>query len=534
MAERFRDLVAPTGVDIGARTTPSGSPEAANQLASTFANFSRQAHAVGSTIRSNVGAKEGTEAGQEGTPEFRRGVRALTAYGRAYNSSALRSYAIRQEQDLAVQAARIEAEAGTDPEVFGKAMEAVRKATIEEAPAEARSILEQIYAQRTAQGLARINTKLVADLRAEDQQLVEDEVERLTSEIAELMVTDPTGEELSLKETQLEMLIQSAENDSTITKGQAGAIRRAAAKRVRHEAVLEQFRGELDAADGDPIGFIEDLKELNRVNEDLTPKEEQQLVNALFQEMNERSRLENAQASEDNALRAAIMEAGEREATVGVFRGELGVSDIARMVDNMQLEPSVGRTLVNEIQSQAAGGGITSDPQTLATFEANLLSLTEEEIWTAPDLSWEDRADLLEKRREQAAGWRSEPRAKEGYQRIERELGLQAGVPLRALDESEIKALDNAKTEYFNQMELVPPEEREAKAITVAESVINNVLRSNITQQIRETEKELEAARAVDTSEMDDRELRLHKDAIKEGEEELQQLRNQLRGGGAQ
>jgi hypothetical protein len=532
MAERFRNLVGPTPVNVAARSTPSGGVQQANTLAASFANFSRSAGAVAGNIRSDIGAKEGAAAGQSDDPEFRQGVRALTAYGKAYNNAALRSYAIRSESDLKEQSARLEVEAGTDVEAYANAMEEIRKGVLEEAPAEAHTVLNDIYQRSTSAGIGRINARLAEELRAEDRTLINDEIESLASEIAAFRAAGDIVQS-SLKETQLDMLIEGSQVDGTISPTEAAAVRRDVKKLITHEAILEQFRQELDDPNGSAVNFIEDLKEVNRVSEELTPKEEQALVNALFQELNERSRLANIRKGQEDAASVARFKAGERVATVGVLRGEVSTAQLSDMVENGDLEPSIGRTLANMNKSRAEAPAV-SDPETLATYRVNLLSVTEEEIWNNEALNYDDRADLIEARREQAASWRNDPRAREGYQRIDRALDLQEGVPLRSLDEFELRALDNAKTEYFVQMEALPPEEREVKAIEVAERVIASTIRSGLMEEIKQVEQDLIKNRARDTSDMDKRELRNHEDVLREGEEELTRLRNELRGGGTQ
>lgn len=479
-AERFRDLEAPALIDLRARTTPSGGSQAAQALAQSLGAFSNTAFQVSSRLSTIRGTKEGAREGATGTPEFRKGIFGMTAFGRAYNDSALRSYAIKSEIDMEENAARLEAEAGTDPEAFGSAMVTIRDATLEEAPPETHSLITQIYNKRTAAGLARIQTALVAELRAEGKVLVVEQTDQLIERIALLRSQDTPEAFVAAEqeEAKLEILLDAAEADDVLSESEARVARKEAQRGIIFETVISRFKNELDDdVFGDPVGFIEDLKEVNRIADTLTPDEEARLEAELFAELREHNTLRSTRAAEAEAEATARFEAGDREATSALYRGELTNSDLIQMVEDQELEPSVSRTLFN-MKKSAAAVPPKSDPETLFKFATNLLSVTEEEIRAEQSLTWADREKLTLQRREDEASWKGTQVAKEAFDRIDRALGIISGsIAAMLLSDSDARKRDTAFTKLYNVIDALPPEERQGAILEESEKVIRIITR---------------------------------------------------------
>jgi hypothetical protein len=454
-----------------------------NALADSLASFSRTGfNIVAPIIERNV-VKVGTEVGEAttGTPEFKS---TLTAYGRAYNNAALRSYAIRSEVDLEENAARVEVQAGTNPEAFRSAMDAIQKAVLAEAPAEARGILAEMYTKRTGEGLARIQVNLQNELRAEDRVLVNDQISRLTEKVSFLRAQDtPEAHAQSvLEEAKLYTLLDAAEADRTITESEARLARKASEVGIIRETVLARFNNELDDPYGDPIGFIQDLKEANRTAETLSPEEEDKLANDLMAELSEHNSLAAAQEAQMIAEVNARYDAGDREATAALLSRELTQGGILERLRNDTIRPELARTLRNELQSPTAAE--KSDPEVLYTVGVNLLEYTEEELATMPGLTWNDRRILTLKQRDEATGWKSKPRAKEAFDRIDRALGINPGVLRAMLSDAEQRASDTARTQLYDLVEALPPEEREAAVIRLSDEVVRTVIKNNASIQL--------------------------------------------------
>ncbi len=501
-ATRFRDLERPTLIDLSSRTTSSGGSEAAAALSESLASFSRTSLAIADTIRGDIGTRVGAAEGSTGEPKFRKGFRALTTFGKAYNNSALRTYAIHEEIDLNENAARIEAEAGTDVEAFREAMTEMQKGVIEEAPEEARGLLAEIYNKRTGQGLARIQVRLSAELRAEDKAAVQEQTDQLTERIALLRAQDtPEAHfEAQEEEAKLYLMLDSAVNDFTLSESEGRMARDLAEQGIIFETVKARFINEINDPFGDPISFIEDLKEINRTADRLTPDQEAKLENELFAELGEHNRLAAARATQETAGVDARFEAGDREMTIATYSGEAGIPEILNAVDEQRLKPGRASVLVNEIQ---AGDPFVSDGATLLFVETNLLSVSAEDIKTNGALSWDDRRRLILKREEEAKGWRGEPNAREAVRRINSALDIPSEVTQMAfITEEQARAQGVALTEWFNEMIGVPDEERDSKVLPVAEEIIKVIVKRRDAAELvkaRQTLSNIDAELAGDT-----------------------------------
>ncbi len=534
-ATRFRELQGPTLIDLSARTTPSGGDKAALALAQSLSSFSRTSREIiAPIIKRNLtksGAAAGARAGEQGVPELKS---TLTAFGRAYNNAALRSYAIQSEIDLDENAARLEAEAGTDPEAFRQGMSAMLDGILEEAPPEARTLITELYSKRAGAGLARIQTALANELRQESLVLGSEQVSRLTEKVAFLRSQDTpeAHAESELEEGKLFLLLDALEADGTLSESEAREAREDARRGIIFETVISRFKNEVTDVFGDPIGFIEDLKEANRTANTLTPEEEAKLENELLAELRERNALRAARNSQEIAEETARHEAGDRDATAGMLAGELTRTDLLQKVEDDELLPSVARTLLNELQS-AASTPRRSDPETLFRFETNLLFLTEDEIRTEGSLTFDDRSKLILQRRKDEAGWKGTQVAKEAFDRIDRSLGIVRGtLSAKMLSEDEARQRDRAFTELYDVIDALPPEERQAAILEASERVIKTIVRANSKSEAEKAERALTEYQQQmgDPNDLSDRERRQYDVEIKRYENIIRENQQKSQG----
>ena len=303
-----------------------------------------------------------------------------------------------------------------------------------------------------------------------------------------------------------------------MSESEARVARDDARRGIIFETVIARFDNELeDTVFGDPIGFIEDLKEANRTANTLTPDEEARLENMLFAELRERNTLRAARNSQVLAEETARHKAGDREATASMLAGDLTRRDLLEMVENDELLPSVGRTLLNELQASASTPP-KSDPATLFRFSTNLLSLTEEEISTERSLTFEDRTALLLKRRSEEEGWKGTQVAREAFDRIDRSLGIIRGtLSAKLLSEEEARSRDRAFTQLYDVIDALPPEERQGAILEESEKVVRTVIRQKATSDLEKTQNMLieYKQRIGDPEDMSDRERRQYDTEIK-------------------
>lgn len=318
-ATSYRDLQRPTLLETGISQGNAGL--AATRLADTFKEFENIGLQVGGQMRADQGQREGAAAGSD--PQFRKGFLATTAYGQAYNNAALRSYLIQQEADADETAARLEMDAGTDPEKFKATFGAVKEKVMLEADPLARPFLEEAYTRRLTSGSIRLMEAQNTEIRNEQRMTTKMGIVNSVERIGRLRNTDPV---MADEEKQkLMLMLEGAQNDGTYSPAEITAMRREAETGLIAQEISGQFAKVFDEG-GDPGAFIEKLKKSNAESEALTTDEENQVVDKLFAEWRERNAVTAARKS------AAVDAAAE--SVLGVYTSagqDSGTSALSRL-----------------------------------------------------------------------------------------------------------------------------------------------------------------------------------------------------------
>ena len=221
------------------------------------------------------------------------------------------------------------------------------------------------------------------------------------------------------------------------------------------------------------------FKEANKASEALPPDEEQELEGLLLGELREHNALRAAASQAEDDAQAQRQEEGNQKATSMLLGGQLRRSTLKQMIDDGDIDPDRALTLANALEERARGGGSPSDDRELMHVRLNLLSLSEDEILGNPSLSPDDKADLILKRRDEATGWKSTQAAREGEDRIDRALGIPPGAMLALLPPEEAEKRDRARTDWYNQVEALPVDQRESAAITIAEEIVQKTIKGS-------------------------------------------------------
>ncbi|MCE5292913.1 MAG: hypothetical protein LLG14_27270 [Nocardiaceae bacterium] len=490
--QSYRETYRPALIDTNIPT--DGRANAAAALAQTFKDF----EAVGANrlgqLRAEQGRREGAEAGRTNDPHFRTGLASTTAYGQAYNDAATRSYVIQSEAAADDAAIRLEIEAANDPDVFRATFGARRDAILKEAPEGARAILAEVYDRRMADSVNRLIGARGLEMQKAAQADVVEGIRRSTDRIAQLRASDdPAKQELAEEEqVKQDMLIESARRDGTLTQTEVGALRIDAARSVTAQTVTYRFRAEMDNPYGDPVAFIERLKEANKTSNALPPDEEEKLVTGLLNELQEKNAL--AAAGRNNMKNAQEIRwaLGDNFATNAMIEGTLTTNKLSRMLEEDEIDPSVARTLYNELQ---AGNDRPDDEKERFSVETTLLEHTEQEIGQNAKLSWKTRRELIEKRRQMSQTWRGTQQAQEGAARIDRALRILPGTPTALLDANTARQREAALTAWYDQVDGMPEDKRQAAAIEAAEKVADEVIRGNNNRKLEKMRQRLEAVK---------------------------------------
>jgi hypothetical protein len=491
----YRDTIRPSLIDTNIPS--SGEAQAAEALARSLKDFERLGTDTIGTIREEQGRREGAEAGRTDDPGFRTGMRSLTAYGRAYNDAATRSYAIQSEAAADEAATRLELEAGNDPEVFKATFGARRDATLKAAPPEARVILSEVYDRRMAAGVQRLIGAQGIEMRNRARTDVAEGMKRSVDRIGQLLASNDPAQHAQADEELVKqsLMIDAAMADGTLSKVEGGALRVDAARAVTAQTVAYRFRAEMDNPYGDPVAFIERLKEMNKTSAALPPDEEEKLVTGLLNELQEKNALAAAGRNAQFAQQKVRWDAGEHTATQLLVDGRLTMNRISQMLEDDQIDPAIARTLRDDLK---AGNDRPDDERERFYVETTLLEHTEEEIGQNSQLSWKTRRELIAKRRDLASGWRGTQQAREGAERIDRALGLPPGGALnQMLDLTVRKQRERALTAWYDKVDALPPAERQTKAIELAEEISDDVIRGNTARRLDTMRKRLEAVKTA-------------------------------------
>lgn len=281
MAERYRDLQRPSLVETGIVQRNAG--DGADRLAQAFSTFENATGEIAGKMRAAQGEQEGATAGAAGAPKFRSGIRAQTLYGQAYNNAALRSYAVRVEGDADETAARLENEAGSDPEHFRAGFGAARDALLKEADPQARALIAEAYNRRLSAGLVRIVDKRALEVKNENRVVTKQGAQNAVERYARLRAEgDVAGAEQ--EKVKLEMLLAGAAKDGTYTPAEVQLLRREAHVGMLAKEEAAAFSQELQRPGSDPLAYIERLKQDFAGSETLSSEEENQVIDGLYAE----------------------------------------------------------------------------------------------------------------------------------------------------------------------------------------------------------------------------------------------------------
>lgn len=168
--DRYRQLVSPVGLDVINQDT--GGTQAAQQLSDALSQFSRVGNEFLGQARAEEGAREGEAAGAAGLPTPRTGMRANTAYGRAYNSAAEAAYSSKMQTDIAAEFTKLEQDHEGDLAGFNEVSKGYAEKLIAEVPPEYRVRVEQAINARHAAGAARVREQQITFERAANMAAV--------------------------------------------------------------------------------------------------------------------------------------------------------------------------------------------------------------------------------------------------------------------------------------------------------------------------------------------------------------------------
>lgn len=410
----------------------------------------------------------GAAAGAAGTPQLKS---SFTLYGRAYNDSAVRAYAMSQYSDIEQTMGQFETEAGTDAAKFTAKVEGYRNGALQGVIPEARPFIQQMVQERSQEGLSRITTAARVQAKETIQVQIAGGLDVMAGKVSQYY-TQGTPESVAKAQATSQAyldMVQASVADGTYTPKQGQALMDNHLKQSMEWLAAGQLKTQYELPNGNPLKVIQDILS----NPALTDDDRQQLGRNLFGRLN----LLQAADKEKNAAAEAAFKAKaetiDRELTSLLIRGKLTAAKIEEAVRLYDLNPSRATALFEKL---GAGPGADDDRERFKV-ETNLLTYTRAEIESNPRLSWDTKRALIERLDSRLGGWQDSNPSQEARRRIDNSLGIVQGIPNPLLTAEIAAKRGEALTAWYDEMALVPPAERDAKALTIADKVINTTTR---------------------------------------------------------
>ena len=406
----------------------------------------------------------GAEAGAAGTPQLKSN---FTLYGRAYNDSAVRAYAMSQYSDIEQTMGQFEAEAGTDAAKFTAKVEGYRNGALQGVIPEARPFIQSMVQERSQEGLSRITTAARVQAKQTIQVQIAAGLDVMAGKISQYY-TEATPESVAKAQVTGQVYLDMVDRsvaDGTFTPQQGQAVKDNHLKQSMEWLAAGRLQAEYRRPNGNPVKVIQDVLS----NPALTDDDRQTLGRSLFGRLNLLQTADREESARSNAEFEAEAKAADRDMTLLLFNGKLTMTKLAEAVGKRGLSPSRATALAEKLN---AGPG-ADDARERFKVETNLLTLTAKDIENNPRLSWETKRVLTEKLNSQLGGWQDSNQSQEARRRIDNSLGIVQGIPNPLLTAEIAAKRGEALTVWYDTMLQMPPAERDARALQIADQVIN-------------------------------------------------------------
>lgn len=474
------DYYQPSGIDTGQAGVYGA-------LAGRLREFSERAKNQADTLAIPKAEQRGAEAAAAGDTNLKAPINRVA---RAYNDGLIRAYALDSYADVHEKLSQFEIDAGTDAGKFKAAVAGYRSGKIPATLPAAQPILLRAIQEREADGMQRIGTLKANETHIEAVAQADRGRATMQDQISR-GYTSGDPEKIARADELSKLFVSSLEGDVVAglkTRREADAQIDKFLKDTTSEVALGKLQEELDKPDGDPIKVIEET--LAHADPILSDEERMVLVGSMFSRVNAQQALATERVQQQTLQHQAQWDAGEKYATTLQLQGQVTLGILARMVNDDQLDPAIGRSIASALKSGSGTGN--SNEELLVGL--NLLAYTEEEIYLNPDLSSEAKFKFINERRDQDDSWKRTQVGVEGSERIDRALNIVPGTNMNMLTEAQKRARGMALGEWYDRVDAMPDDERSNAAILdMSESVIAKVILRNVALAVERQEANRDA-----------------------------------------
>jgi len=390
-----------------------------------------------------------------------------TISGAAFREGANMSHLAAVKLDINENLARIAGQTAGDPEAFMNRVSGYQKGLLEGTSPEVRPLA----LQEISFASLKIEQKFRADAaqrdRAEQGAIVEAGLSAIETEAlnaAESGDEDVVGKSL----TQYQEIMLKSENAGLFPAGETikryDKLQTAMLKNV----YLGSFDRELAAGRG--VEFMADFHN----NKDFKPAVREELAAKMISRMNARHKVADAEDKLEKDERSQRYADTERDITLQALNGTLTTEDLKQRLEDDSIDPGLARTM-DKIAS--AQGVLHDDDAVKLDYSLDLLAVSERDIAEDERLTRDTRMALISDRRAleaDSANWRRTQSGSEATRRIKAEFGMVDGL-IAQLDPEKAKRAGRALTSLYEQVEMLPLEQRAGKAVDISNKIIKDL-----------------------------------------------------------
>lgn len=487
-AEDYRSLQSPVEPIPAGAVPGSGKSAEAEELAAAFKQFSGEAGNIATKANIQAGSIAGAAAGQSGTPALKEGLTRFNAYSQAYNNAAVGAFVTESEIHAEDTAAKLRITANNDPATFQQLYGAAADAAIKEAPAQAQAEMRAMYNRHLTAGVSALSGAQALQIQQKNKDIYDQGTERSISRVATLQSSDNAQDQLQAQDEHAKLIarINGGVESGLYSPAEAQAKLYNATK----EITAQDFSVRVDRAissmadgNGDKgvVDLLENFRKAHEANLADTSQvpvfsenEYQQLQQNAKQKLQQQNLIDAYTRRDGKTAEQIKYEKSDIEVTTAMAQhmpGDALSALVAARVATGDLKPEVGRAVLASIQR---GQDAPPDKKALFFAENNpeRFNWTTEDIARLPGLNFAQRTELTAKIAAAKNTWESHDQIKDAHAAVAAGLKIPSGTALELASDDEKLAAAKAHVELTRQLQMVPPDQRDAQAPRVANNVI--------------------------------------------------------------
>ena len=421
-----------------------------------------------------------------------------TIYGKAYNNAADAKYAADSAFDARIKAADLAAANPYSPKEFMKMYSEAAKPAIENAPtSDLQKVVEKTYRDYGAKAYEKILSASLTKSRNDQSKSYAGFAEVLRNDYLAAVSNGDEGEaaDVALKLTQLQ---NSAVANKFISEGEVASFNRTLLVDGYSTREMSLF-----SQSDDKLKYMRDFRKRDH------PMLSEEQQDKLYGSMMTSIKSENAMASSLRAEEERIEEE-ERQAKVEEYDSQY----VSGTLDQNQLDSDLANGSINiaiyEKYSQKANdpGAKYDNTATQLRVISYMSDYSKQDILDLPDITNKTKMDLIAEQKrylEEEGKWTATINGLEARDRVRRKFNILSDTLMAKIDFTgrTMREFDETYRKFFDRVQALPPEEREMKALQIADQVINEYDHTKAKQRVeaeqeRKRKEEEEAKRAAD------------------------------------